>query len=277
MCVDLAYKYSIKTMTNIKELFYQSGYKNIYDIDDVFIVLDSDWKKIAVSVSGGADSALLLFLLSSLIDKNNLSIEINVITNIRMWKSRPWQRKNSLDVFNYIKDRFPNIRFIRHENFIAPDLEYGNIGRTIKDLNGNLKSGDQISVISHAEYVCFTNNINAWFAGITRNPSEIENGMDDRNFDFPGHINDLITVKDTIHACHPFRYVTKKWIMYQYRKQELNDLLNITRSCEGDNNSYPDIFKGLDYKSYKETDTVPECGKCFWCRERNWGLMYDHK
>ena len=99
MCVDLAYKYSIKTMTNIKELFYQSGYKNIYDIDDVFIVLDSDWKKIAVSVSGGADSALLLFLLSSLIDKNNLSIEINVITNIRMWKSRPWQRKNSLDVF----------------------------------------------------------------------------------------------------------------------------------------------------------------------------------
>jgi hypothetical protein len=274
MCVIITHKYSTNiTMKNIEVLFQNAGYKDIYNIDDVYILLNPNWRKIAVSVSGGADSAILLFLLSSLIDKNNLSIDIHVITNIRMWKSRPWQRKNSLDVFNYIRNKFPKINYARHENFIAPDLEFGNIGRSIKDSNGNLKSGDQITVIAHAEYVCCTNNINAWFAGITKNPPDISNGMDDRNADFSGDIKELIAVRDNIYACHPFKYITKKWIIDQYRKQNLIELLNITRSCEGDNIAYPDVFKGLDYKSYKETDTVPECGICFWCKERQWALM----
>jgi 7-cyano-7-deazaguanine synthase in queuosine biosynthesis len=263
-------------MTAILNSLIQNGYvTNINNVDNVYIILDTEWKKIAVSVSGGADSALLLFLLCDIIDKKQLKIDVNVITNIRMWKDRPWQRKNSIDVFNFIQARFTKIKFQRHENFIAPELEYGNIGRSISDRDGRLKSGDQISTISHAEYICHTYDIDAWFAGITKNPTDtnITSGMDDRTNEFDGTIEQLISKQNNTVMCHPFRFTDKRWIMRQYKNYKLDELLALTRSCEGDNNTYPTIFDGLDFTTYKDSDIVPECGQCFWCQERSWGIQ----
>ena len=50
------------------------------------------------------------------------------------------------------------------------------------------------------------------------------------------------------------------------------DLFNLTRSCEGDSASDPIIFNNLDYKNYKHGINVPTCGHCFWCQERNWAV-----
>jgi hypothetical protein len=264
-------------MSDILTSLIQHGYADaVNDLNGVYIVIDPKWKKIAVSVSGGADSALLLFLLCSLIDEQKLNISIDVISNIRMWKDRPWQRKNSLDVFNYISKQFSNIQFCRHENFIAPELEYGNIGRSIIDRNGDLKSGDQISTLAHAEYICYTFEIDAWFAGITKNPpaDSITHGMDNRYSEFDGNVDSLISKHHNTVICHPFRFTDKRWIMKQYKNYNLEKLLEVTRSCEGDNRQYPEIFKGLDYTNYSKDINVPECGKCFWCQEREWGLKY---
>jgi hypothetical protein len=262
-------------MISVKSALENSQYKHhLNNVDGVYIFLNPEWKRIAVSVSGGADSALLAFLLSTLITQRQLEIEIHIISNIRMWKTRPWQRKNSIDVFDWLTKQFPKLVYVRHENFVAPEIEYGSIGPIIPDRNNILKSGDQISVKSHAEYICFRENINAWFAGITKNPddSSITLKMQDRDNEFEGDIDPLIYKNDFMYICHPFKYNTKKWTMTQYKKHSLEDLLAITRSCEGDNNSYPEIFKGLDYKNYNNNSTVPECGKCFWCQERTWGL-----
>lgn len=262
-------------MNQIKLSLQNSQYaNNLNCIDGVYILLDPKWSKIAVSVSGGADSALLTYLLSKLIVEKKLNIEVNIITNIRMWKSRPWQRKNSIDVFDWMCNNFQEIKYVRHENFIAPEIEYGTAGPVFTDKNGNLKSGDQISVKSHAEYICFRDKIDAWFAGLTKNPNDpsITLGMPDRNQEFDGNVSSLIFENEHTTMCHPFRYHDKKWVMSQYKKHSLNDLLSLTRSCEGDNNSYPEIFKGLDYKNYNDNVTVPKCGKCFWCQERAWGL-----
>ena len=66
-------------------------------------------------------------------------------------------------------------------------------------------------------------------------------------------------------ACHPFRHIDKKWIINQYKRLNLENLLNITRSCEGE-------FDNLNYKNYKPKQYVPVCNNCFWCKEREWGL-----
>ena len=62
----------------------------------------------------------------------------------------------------------------------------------------------------------------------------------------------------------------KDWIIDQYYKNDVVDLLETTRSCEGDINSDPLLFAELDYTTYKKNSKVPECGKCYWCLERNW-------
>ena len=72
--------------------------------------------------------------------------------------------------------------------------------------------------------------------------------------------------------CHPLIATKKDWVIKQFKKNYLTDLLNITRSCEGDATDYPDIFGDLDYKNYKKGQYVPTCGKCFWCQEREWGM-----
>lgn len=250
------------------EILNSSQYKDIIqNRDGVYFPLDPTWHDIAVSLSGGADSALLAYMLCKTITENKMSMDVHIITNIRMWKTRPWQETISLEVFEYLVNKFPNLKFIRHVNFIAPQIEYGVIGPIIKDEYGRMKSGDQISTRSYSEYVCHYNNINAWFAGVTRNPRDetITQGMDDRNVDF-NSVDDLhLTIMQVGSklSCHPFVFSTKQWIIKQYLDYGILDLLNITRSCEGE-------FEELDYTTYKPGMLVPECGTCFWCQERNW-------
>jgi hypothetical protein len=66
-------------------------------------------------------------------------------------------------------------------------------------------------------------------------------------------------------ALHPFRFVEKSWVIKQYYDLDILDLLDITRSCEGE-------FEGLNYKTYVYGQFVPTCNECFWCKERNWAI-----
>lgn len=253
---------------SIKTLIENCEYKNIiHEVDGVFFPLDPNWKRISLSVSGGADSALLSFLICKFITEQCLDIEIHFISNVRMWKTRPWQRQNSIDVFNWISSRYTNLAFKRHENFIAPEIEFGTIGGIIPNQSGKLKGGDQISTSSYAEYICHRESIDAWFAGITKNPPEefSSQGMTDRNVETPVDLNQLFMKNNNTWVCHPFRYTTKDWIIKQYINHKILDLLKVTRSCEGE-------FDHLDYKNYTIGQQVPICGECFWCKEREWGM-----
>lgn len=224
----------------------------------------ANWRRIAISVSGGADSALLAYLLIRHIELEELDAEVHIISNVRNWKTRPWQRYDSLRVYDWLRTEFPDVKLIRHEGFIAPDIEYGRIGPTIADEYGNMKGGDQITTRSYAEYICHTHNIQALYAGITLNPQDanITNGMPDRELNTVG---DLTQMHDGVYICHPFRNTTKDWIVSQYIEYGIMDLFEITRSCEGE-------FEGLNYKTYIPNQYVPTCGQCFWCQERDWAL-----
>jgi hypothetical protein len=237
---------------------------NSFDIDGVDIPFDPDWTSIAISLSGGADSALLAYLLCNVPSKLET---VHCISHTRMWKTRPWQGWDSLKVYNYLKAEFPNINFVRHTNFISPELEYGNIGPSLVDEYGKNVSGDNIEIRSFAEYVCHWNNVKAYYNAVTRNPRDIDlGGMKERDIELNSSNHHLrLTNHMNGYAIHPFRFIEKNWIIKQYIRFNLIDLLKITRSCEGE-------FDGINYQTYVPEQSVPECGQCFWCKERNWAF-----
>lgn len=223
---------------------------------------NKNWNNVAVSVSGGADSALLLYLLC----KEVTTQTIHIINNVRCWKTKPWQEHDAERVINWIKEKFPNINFKLHKNFIAPDIEYGEIGPSIKDEYGKIVSGDNIQIRSYAEYVCFKNNIDAYYNGVTKNPTENLGGMIERDIE-PTEENKHLLIMEHMgrYAIHPFRFTSKDKLIEKYKQEDIVDLFNVTRSCEG-------TFDWLDYRNYKKGELVPVCNECFWCKERDWAV-----
>ena len=237
-------------------------------IDNVEIPFDNEWKKIAVSLSGGADSALLAYLLCENVRFNNIQpFEVHVISHIRNWKTKPWQEWDSLKVYHWLQYKFPRINFIRHANFIPPELEWGDQGPTMIDEYGKTVSGDNIELRAFAEYICFKNNIDAYYNAVTKNPKDVDfQGMPTRDIEPTTDNQHLLKMKHMDRwAIHPFRFIDKSWIVAQYRKLSLEDLFDITRSCEGE-------ISGFSYNNYTPRQYVPVCGECFWCKERAWAI-----
>jgi tRNA(Ile)-lysidine synthase TilS/MesJ len=109
-------------------------YKNMSDtvfltrIGQLDIPFDRTWKRIGVNLSGGADSALLTYLLCKIIVDNKLDTKIDVITYQRCWETRPWQGHVSRKVYAWFLDNFADIINDRHTAYIPPEIEHGVVG-----------------------------------------------------------------------------------------------------------------------------------------------------
>jgi hypothetical protein len=231
----------------------------------VNIPFDKEWRNVAISVSGGADSALLAYMVCEL--AKEYSTTIHIINHIRMWKTRPWQQHDADRVYNWLFQRFYHTTFKRHVNFIAPDIEYGNIGPNLTDEYGKKVSGDNIQQRAYAEFICHKYNVDAYYNGVTRNPRLAQfNGMHERDIE---PLDDNRHLEYMIHmgriASHPFRFVDKSWIVNKYKELDIMELFDLTRSCEGE-------FENINYETYTPGQYVPVCGECFWCKERAWAI-----
>ena len=219
--------------------------------------INKDWERIGISLSGGADSALLAYLICKTV---STTTEIHINTQIRCWKTRPWQEHVADNVIAWLKNNFDH-KFYVHKNLVPPELEEPT-EYLIKDEYGKMKSGNRIILRSHNEYIAHKYNLDALYAGVNMNPDiDIPGKVAERDH---GHIAPHF-VHNGVDICHPFVYTKKNWIIRQYYKNNIEQLLNITRSCEGE-------FEGLDYTTYIPGQHVPECGECFWCKERQWGI-----
>jgi hypothetical protein len=247
---------------------------SLHRINGLDIPFSKNWKRIAVNLSGGADSACLTFLLCKIILDNHYQCKIDVITHVRCWSTRPWQQPISVKVYTKLKKMFPNIIDQRHENFIAPTLEHGASGLLFPNHdNTSMHSGDQISVSEFNQYCFYRHDLDAIFNATSANPKGIDfpkKMLDREKLPKDGNIDDLVVVNYEKFIFHPFKFVEKSWILAQYHIFNIVDLLESTRSCEGDIRSQhikeviPDLFH------YSSDKTVPECGTCFWCLEKNW-------
>jgi 7-cyano-7-deazaguanine synthase in queuosine biosynthesis len=229
------------------------------------IPYDPKWKNIAIAVSGGADSALLAYLVCEQAKEHNTTIHI--INHIRCWKTKPWQQDNADTVFNWLFQRFYHTTFKRHINFIAPDLEYGSVGPNLIDEYGKQVSGDNIQSRAYAEFICKKHNVDAFYNGVTRNPRLAAfNGMRERDIE-PTNDNKHLAEMEHMGfmVYHPFRFTDKSKIVKMYSELGLMDLFEITRSCEGE-------ISGIDYTNYTPGQYVPVCEECFWCKEREWAI-----
>lgn len=255
-------------MLDVINSLYSSNYTgNLEPFNGLLIPFDKTWKNISIAVSGGADSALLGYLLSKKIQETASDITVHIISNVRCWKTRPWQKFYRLQVTDYLQKSFPDIKYLIHENFVPPELEHSNKGKTIVDEYGKLVSGDTLELRSFAEYVNFKNKCSAYYNAITRNPpGNFKGELESRNVDPSADTFRLMVMNHlgTL-ACHPFRFIDKNWITKQYFINEIADLLELTRSCEGE-------FENINYTNYEEGQYVPLCNNCFWCQERKWAL-----
>ncbi len=231
----------------------------------MIIHYDPNWKNVAISVSGGADSALLAYLVCEQAYEHDTTIHI--VNHVRMWKTRPWQQYDAERVYKWLFQRFYHTNFKRHTNFIAPDIEYGNIGPNLTDEYGKKVSGDNIQQRAYGEFICNKYNIDAYYNAVTRNPRLASfNGMRERDID-PNEDNKHLErmTHMGVEVLHPFRFIDKSEIVKKYKELNLMDLFEVTRSCEGE-------FDGTDYTTYKPGQFVPVCGECFWCKEREWAI-----
>ncbi len=225
------------------------------------------WRNISLALSGGADSALLLYLLCKKILDTKAKVTVHLVCNIRCWKTRPWQKPVRENVVEYFTKRYPEIDFRVHENFVPPELEHGFSGQQLVDEYGKTVSGDTMELRAWAEYVSFHNNVDAYFNAVTKNPEvDLEGKLQARDVDVtPENFRLMVMNHLGILAVHPFRFLDKSWVIQQYKNLGITRLLDRTRSCEGE-------FEGVDYRTYKRGDYVSTCGKCFWCLEREWAI-----
>lgn len=260
-------------LNDIEQTIADAHEIQLFRINGLDIPFSNKWKKVGINLSGGADSACLTYLLCKIISENNFDAKIDIITHVRCWTTRPWQQPISVLVYEKLKEMFPNIISDRYENFIAPELEHGVTGYIYEDpVYKRWHSGDQLSVYNFNKYVSYRYKFDAIFNATSKNPPiDFPKKMDNREKDAKdGETRDLVISTEGQFLCHPFRFVDKSWIIAQYHLFGIVDLLNITRSCEGDVTAKAIKETISSYREYIPGMKVPECGTCFWCLERNW-------
>jgi hypothetical protein len=254
-----------------EEVLNQKGLE-AHLIDDVYLPFNPNWTKVAVNLSGGADSACLTFLLSDIILKNNYNCKIDIITHTRVYNARPWAGPVSKKVYQKLKQMYPTVIGERYTNFIPPELEHGAIGNVV-----GKRSADQITVDSFNTYIQYENDYDAIFNATTKNPSmdvPTQDRMRNRDINLSKiRMSDLAMNKANFWRIMPLKMIEKDWVVKQYMDHDKLDLFKTTRSCEGDGNGV-DNLSGLDLHWYKNNQDrhIPECGQCFWCVERQWAM-----
>ncbi len=211
------------------------------------IKIPNNTTKLGISMSGGADSAILCYLVAKHLHEINSSIVIHPFSC--NWAVRPWSQGKVEGIVKEIKSSTGYKHFGQIYKF--------NIGMD------EIVQGDDHKAKVFGYYTAFMLNnklIDHFFSGKTKNPPfEVMETFKDQirqtDRDAPTEKNIYKHHTETI----PFAMVDKRFVIDMYKKNNLlNTLLPLTRSCEG-SEDITDNFKGT-------------CGRCWWCNEREWAL-----
>ena len=221
--------------------------------------------KIAVSLSGGADSAIMFYHACDVLpDKTFIP-----------WSGFDTRRPDSIfyamDVYSFVKKSYPNVNILPHHTFKYTTIA-GSKFQTTKEWDW---TKDPKSVAHHDEEVKlwkehkFTITLN----GMTCNPPDEAIKKFKMDVD-TGHgvIEPRRSLKDRPHWLHsshfrslysPFVQEDKSYVKMMYEKYGVLDtLFPLTASCIG----FP-----------HETDNGQKpCMNCVWCKERLWAFGEEH-
>ena len=202
-------------------------------------IFDED---IGVCVSGGLDSAILLYYLMKH-TKSTIHIYSQGFNAKR--------RRNTIiapQVVEKCIQLTDNINIVQH-------IDYKDVGTW--------------SSIAEAPIVALEQNlIKRLVIGVTMNPPDDVANSFTPELDFDSRRkttgdNDLFVNSDTIY--YPWANIDKRDIAKMYKEEDLmNSLFPVTRSCEYD--------PTCDYFDNIEDPNLGHCGECWWCKEREWGF-----
>lgn len=249
------------------ELLYRRKYPDLIYINGLPIHFDSSFDKILISLSGGADSAILAYMLLDYIKTNKIATKVHFFSAVRFWNSKPWLERNAQEVASYLKEKFGDIIAEHHWGFVPTELEDVYVSQLnkpfLEKIYPKYSKCDTICVNEYEHFLMKKHKIDFMYTGTTMNPPL--NTEDQPKFRDEELIKDNIEWVLSLNNCNPFGLVRKSFTMAQYKNYDLDDLLSLTRSCEAD------IVK-LGNMWIKNGLMPPVCGDCFFCQERQWGI-----
>ena len=241
------------------ESLWNRPYPDVIQVNKFPIHFDKSAKKILVTLSGGADSAILFYMLAKLIFDLKIETKLYAVTVSRFYKTKPWLEISANKVFEYVKNKFPTVVIEQYWGFMPPTLETV----TLKEINVKHIKGDYADVLymtEYQDYLIKKHNFDYVYSGTTMNP-DIENGP---TFREPSQIKENWFWVVAGKSINPFGMLKKNFTIAQYHNYNVLDLFELTRSCEGDIKTFGNV--------YKDNNKIPPvCGECFFCKERKWG------
>jgi 7-cyano-7-deazaguanine synthase in queuosine biosynthesis len=201
-------------------------------------------KNVGIKISGGADSAIVAYMLAKYIAEERPDVTIIPITI--NFNGRAYQEEFSKKVIAFIEKEF-NIKFGEHKIGFCPSVEAFDDYQ--KQFMYNITSNKEIDSL---------------YYGVTKNPSDnvLETFPDSKKI---GPKDDRTPLADNKKRPTMDRYwwgftplvnIDKQGVRELYEHFGLMDtLFPLTRSCEA-----------------WTTDFTKHCEECWWCHERHWGF-----
>lgn len=229
-------------------MIYENEYGTVEIFSDEFMNgLDVSKQNVGVKLSGGTDTALLLYLMAKEISEKGLNFHLKPYTI----NDAPKRNEVADEIINVVRKDFPTVKI---DNTIHS--EFGN----------TLKKRQQWVLYTQM----FVDDFNVAFFSNAVNIEPPEDVKKDRNIRtlpkkairYMTDFTEYGLSKDIIEYT-PFWHVDKRWIAKTYEELDLMEkLYPLTRSCLGESD-------------VTDNHTKP-CQKCFWCMEKYWAFgQYD--
>lgn len=185
------------------------------------------------TLSGGLDSALATYLLMYFKPSTRI-----VLSSICLEHMDNYNLDNVKNICRYLQKQFPD-RIREHRIGYFADRDAARAGRSTQTSN-------------------LVNEFTALglLSGMTLNPVDVPELMDSERDDTRDEVRPVRKLSPTnIWHYQPFINYDKKYVAELYQQHTLQDLADLTVSCE--------------------SLTAPRpCKKCWWCREKHWAFGY---
>ena len=227
----------------------------------MILKINKNTKNILFHLSGGADSAILLYLTCKYLTDNNMKTTISPITIVE--QENPYNLELVKKIIKLMKKKFLNVRLKSSKFEIGTAKDYNNNKRELikNKIRKHLVSGKYDLTLNAITSLPPVNEMLKNKDMMKQSQNQVK--TEDRNKTLNKDEGPTYSERFKCYYQRPFHNFDKKDIAKLYKKYDLmSDLFNLTQSCIGNS---AETKKG----------TIA-CEKCFWCLEKYWAFgLYD--
>jgi hypothetical protein len=265
----------------LKKMLIKASVK--YDTPYGSVLINTNAKSVGIFLSGGIDSAVILYLIAKTFFEKSINVPIQPVT-VRRGNPTDITKFDRVDIYPYVekiikytREKFPSVVIY---DTIKEEANYWWAAKHTDGRNISSYTSAQETLSNFLEWkfarpeiVKNTNSqkghdiLYCEYYGTTKNPPK-DSGVPQSEESHRDNIFNYITgssttiergITDFIALYAPFRNADKRITMWLANNLGiLKDLLLITRSCEGG--------------PVETANFTKECMKCWWCLERHWAL-----